>query len=202
MSKYTPTFPQEELNTEEWRDIPHHEGFYQISSLGRVRSLDRAVPWKNANGSEGQHLMKGRLLSFATPHKGYAAVYLYTKEKVRRREEVHALMGRTFLGPLPQDHHVHHKDDDKLNNRLTNLMHIDHHTHGHITHRGENCHTAVLVEEEVLQIRWLLAHGYTQKQLGIMYGVARSTIGEIKRGKSWTYLHSPISFPKTPSSNI
>jgi hypothetical protein len=189
MTDFTTQFTPQELNTEEWRDVPGYEGIYQASTLGRIRSLDRHVTQHFGRYVGNKIYKKGRILRIGVTPKGYVQIFLTNAGGEKRGKEVHALVGLTFLGPLPKAHHVHHKDDDKLNNRLTNLMHLDKHTHGHITHRGENCHKAVLVEAQVLEIRWLLAQGMFQKDIAAIYGVARSTIGEIKRGKSWTYLH-------------
>lgn len=44
---------------EVWKDIPEYEGVYQVSNLGRVKSLDRIIIDKNGR----KHLCKGRLLS-------------------------------------------------------------------------------------------------------------------------------------------
>ena len=46
------------LTKEIWKDIPEYEGLYQISNLGRVKSLDRYV-----NGRNSKRLIKGKILS-------------------------------------------------------------------------------------------------------------------------------------------
>lgn len=76
---------------------------------------------------------------------------------------------------------------DSTDNRLGNLVYLPASYHGHITHRGENAHKARLTEIQVREVRNLLAKGYTQKRIALQYGVARSTIGEIKRGASWEW---------------
>lgn len=102
---------------EEWRDIPGYEGIYQVSNLGRVRSLDRKVHhWKG-----GFSLIKGRIL---TPNKqntkGYYRVKLDNKYRA-----VHRLVAMAFIpnpDNLPQ---VNHKDENKLNNNVNNLEWCD-----------------------------------------------------------------------------
>lgn len=42
-----------------WKDIKGYEGYYQISTLGRVRSLDRYVNGRYGN----QQLIKGKILT-------------------------------------------------------------------------------------------------------------------------------------------
>lgn len=46
------------MEKEVWKDIPNYEGYYQISSEGRVRSIDRTV--KDKNGLE--KVYKGKIL--------------------------------------------------------------------------------------------------------------------------------------------
>ena len=103
---------------EEWRDIPGYEGAYQISSEGRVRSLDRIVERKDGS----RQLRKGRNLS---PHKnkdGYMTVKLTRRNTVR----VHTLVARAFL-PNPEGlTEVNHRDFDRSNNHVENLEWIDH----------------------------------------------------------------------------
>lgn len=176
-------------DNEIWKDIPGYEGLYQVSDMGRVRSLDRAVAQKKTGKKNSGKVNRriGCILKQTPPHKGYVSVIL-SKDGKRKRCEVHYLVARTFLGPIPSKHHTHHQDGDSLNNCLKNLVYLSASYHGHITHRGENAHKARLTEIQVREVREMLAKGYTQKRIAQQYGVARSTIGEIKRGASWEWL--------------
>ena len=94
---------------EEWRDIKGYEGLYQVSNLGRVRSL-------NCRGHKG-------CIGILTPRldgKGYEMVALY-KEGKARNTKVHRLVAQAFI-PNPNNHpQVNHKDEDKTNNNVDNL---------------------------------------------------------------------------------
>lgn len=95
---------------EEWRDIRDYEGLYQVSNLGKVRSVDRLV-------THGNHvkLMKGRILKMRLAGRGYYMVQL-SKNGVVSAFNVHRLVGETFLpnpNGLPQ---INHKDECKTNN--------------------------------------------------------------------------------------
>jgi len=106
---------------EEWRDIPNYEGLYQISDLGRVRSLERRVLSK-----EGRtRLVRARFLKPNKTPNGYLKVVL-AKEGSRYTVLVHHLVGMVFMDyePKGQDLVLDHKDADKLNNRKTNLQTI------------------------------------------------------------------------------
>ncbi len=102
---------------EEWRPIVGYEDLYEISSLGRVRSLDRYTYGKN--GSKRLH--KGRYLKPFTTH-GYKVIDLY-KDKKRKHCKVHRLVAEAFiLNDDPENKtDVNHIDGDKSNNAINNL---------------------------------------------------------------------------------
>ena len=95
--------------SEEWRDIKGYEGLYQVSNLGRVRSL-------NCRGHKG-------CIGILTPRldgKGYEMVALY-KEGKARNTKVHRLVAQAFI-PNPNNYpQVNHKDENKTNNDVKNL---------------------------------------------------------------------------------
>ena len=102
---------------EQWRDIAGLEGRYQVSSLGRVRSLDRMVP-RGAAVS----LQRGRILAAVNGSAyGYQRVGLGRD----RQEWVHRLVAAAFLGPL-EGMEVDHIDGDPRNNAAANLRIVTH----------------------------------------------------------------------------
>ena len=102
---------------EEWRDIAGYEKAYQVSNLGRVRSLDRVVP----NGRGSTMRMKGRVLK-QTNCKAhpYQTVTLSVESK-HKLGTVHKLVAMAFLGLPPSGHEVCHGPNGNLDNRLSNL---------------------------------------------------------------------------------
>ena len=94
---------------EEWRDIKGYEGKYQVSNLGRVKSL------KNCKGNCREKILKLR------PNKnGYIRIELYIYGK-NKKFPVHRLVAAAFI-PNPDNYkEVNHKDEDKTNNRVDNL---------------------------------------------------------------------------------
>lgn len=100
-----------------WKDIEGYEGIYQVSNMGRVKSLPR----KMRNGA-GYKMSKERILK-NNWCEGYAYVHLYDKEKHRVARSVHRLVALAFV---PKDRdlpnlQVGHKDEDSKNNRADNL---------------------------------------------------------------------------------
>jgi hypothetical protein len=109
---------QEAEMIENWRDIAGYEKAYQVSNLGRVRSLDRVV----VGGSCGPtKRLKGRVLKpYISGANPYQTVAMYAENKPKRCT-VHRLVAAAFLGPCPSGHEVCHGPNGKQDNRLTNL---------------------------------------------------------------------------------
>lgn len=98
-----------------WKDIPGYEGFYQASTEGRVRSVDRIVKkW------DGKKLVKGRILIPSANLGGYLFVELFM-DGVGKIKTIHRLVAEAFI-PNPDNlQQINHKDENKKNNRVENL---------------------------------------------------------------------------------
>lgn len=103
---------------EVWKDIVGYNRLYQVSSEGRVRSLDRTVLGKNRWGGIRQRTFKGTILKQFFHH--YWIVDL-CKNGISRHHLVHRVEYEAFYGPIPEGMQVNHIDENPLNNRLENL---------------------------------------------------------------------------------
>lgn len=101
------------MEKEIWKDIPGFEG-YQVSNLGRVKSMDRWV----TRFDGGRNHIKERILYQNHINSGYLTVQLGRKGG---RHLVHRLVWEAFNGPIPEDIQVNHINEDKTDNRLVNL---------------------------------------------------------------------------------
>jgi len=99
-----------------WRDIVGYEDWYQVSNLGRVRSVDRVVVYKTGQ----KRIYKGQILKQQNATNGYKIVDLQ-KNKNRKHFLVHRLVGKAFLPNLLNLPEINHLDEDKTNNSLENL---------------------------------------------------------------------------------
>ncbi|MGH3971043.1 MAG: NUMOD4 domain-containing protein, partial [Mycobacterium sp.] len=97
---------------EVWLPVPGHEG-YEVSNLGRVRSLDRVVVHKDGR----RQPWKGRVLQPVFDSKGYPQVGLPGRTSAR----IHRLVSHAFFGPAPTRQGCLHWDDNPTDSRLCQL---------------------------------------------------------------------------------
>lgn len=102
---------------EAWRDIPNYEGLYQVSDLGRVKSLERTV-----RCADGTRVLKERVLIGSVNGRGYLTVG-FSKDSKTKTKAIHKLVAIAFHGHIPDGMElaVDHKDGNKLNNHKDNL---------------------------------------------------------------------------------
>lgn len=98
-----------------WKDIAGYEGRYQISNLGRVKSLERRCRAKHYT-----RRVPEKIYSPAVDAYGYFIVSLHLDGKKKTRT-IHRLVAETFI-PNPENlKEVNHKDENKQNNAVWNL---------------------------------------------------------------------------------
>ena len=103
------------MENEIWKDIRGYEGIYQVSNLGRVKSLEREVMRSNGRITYLKEcILKPRI------RKGYLVLNLSLKGK-KKTFAVHRLVARAFI-PNPENKPtVDHINENKLDNKLSNL---------------------------------------------------------------------------------
>lgn len=174
-----------------WKDIEGFEGLYQVSNLGRVKSVRRVIMRRN-----GQPQTVRERIRTLVPNKfGHLAVALY-KDGAETPYLVHVLVLTAFHGKPPEGMECrHYPDRNPANNRIDNLRwgtrqenQLDRNIHG-TSNSGERQWSSKLKAEDVRRIKELYETGlYTKKQIGKMYGVAQSHVSNITTGKAWRHL--------------
>ncbi len=109
-----------------WKSIPGYEGFYEASTKGRIRSVDRIIVLKDRLGNDRPSLYKGKVLS--EYEKKYNRANIKGRKQVNlsmackaKSCDVHRLIAFTFI-PNPKNYDtVNHKDGNSLNNCIENL---------------------------------------------------------------------------------
>lgn len=106
-----------------WKSVVGYENLYEVSSFGRVRSVDRTTIGKTAFSDDSLYHFKGKILKQGnrkTSGMPYKQVVLY-KNKEHKTVAVHRLVAEAFIpnpDNLPQ---VNHKDENPSNNNVSNL---------------------------------------------------------------------------------
>jgi hypothetical protein len=170
-----------------WKPVLGFEGFYEVSSLGRVRSIPRL----GQRGKQKQRVYAGNVLRPVLKLGiGYLYVTLHGRELLEQRA-VHRMVLESFVGPSPSGFHACHNNGAKTDNRLENLRWDDpgenvrdRARHGTVP-LGERVHNAKLTSEEVRAIR---ASSERQAVLAARYGVTQVCISRIKLRKVWAHL--------------
>lgn len=113
----------DDLETEIWKDIPGYERYYQVSSNGQVKSLERTVIHKNGFKQKMPSIIRKPKMS----RNGYLRIELQ-KNNIGKGFGVHQLVAMAFLNHKLDRHIivVDHIDNNRLNNKLSNLQLISH----------------------------------------------------------------------------
>lgn len=170
---------------EEWRPVDKYEGYYSVSSWGRVRSESREVAVRNGGSMIRKQGIRKPFLNF-----GYQRVCLHMKGK-RTNHFVHVLVARAFIGPCPTGMECAHDDGVRANAFLSNLRYdtkagnqADRLKHG-TSPRGNGSRRAVLKPENIVSIR---EDKRTLREIASDHGTTPNAIGDVKRGRTWSYL--------------
>jgi len=175
---------------EVWKPIPNFPG-YEVSDYGRIRSYRKYLGgniWEI--NKEPQRILKSAL---SHSGKGYLFVRLIVNNKPSFLS-VHTAVLITFIGQPPIGYQCRHKDGDKLNNHLDNLIWgtskqncKDRSLHG-TKAMGETHPSAKLNNNQVLSLRELAKNGISQKELVIQFGITQTAVSSIILHKTWKHL--------------
>ena len=184
MPSYSTQLPLS-LETEEWRPVVGCEGWYEVSSLGRVKRL---VARTNARA--------GHILKPGSNHAtGYLHVTLCCDGRRFRNRTIHRLVSEAFLGSCPAGHEVNHGNGIKTDNRAANLEWTTHsanelhsiRTGLRIPVRGEQHPFARLTENQVRQIRALVGT-CPLTHIARRFGISDSHVQAIRDRKKWAHI--------------
>lgn len=103
---------------EKWKPVAGYEGYYEVSDMGRVRSVDHLS--RTGIKHSQVRLVKGHVLKPHIKRSGYQAVDL-SKQNVVKTVLIHKLVATAFLPKDADDVEVNHKNCIKSDNRVSNL---------------------------------------------------------------------------------
>lgn len=172
---------------EVWRDIPGYEGRYQVSNLGRVKSLPRITERVERSGKVVHQTIRERILKPAVNNRGYLSVVLRVDGK-SVTHEVHTLVALAFLGARPSaDAQVRHLDGERTNCKVVNLCYGTRSENQLDLYQYRGWHHR-LSEADAQEIRTRLDAGEKGRDLAKEFDVCESNISAIKRRRTFTWL--------------
>lgn len=179
-----------------WVQIAGFDGRYEVSNLGRVRSIGWIV-----NRHDGTKAVNPpRVLKQTASGRGYLKIGLYLENGKRIQRNVHRLVAETFI---PGDHslEVNHIDLNKSNNAVSNLEWLTQqenalhakangryavqHTDGRTLASINPNRAKKLKLQQVLEIRSACAAGVPQSKTAKKYSITQAVVSKIKRGAIW-----------------
>lgn len=181
-----------------WKDINGYQGVYQVSNLGRVRSLDRMVEVFVDDGKRTPftytQLKKGRILKLRKERCGYIKVDL-SINSFDKSYLVHRLVALTFISNIHNKEQVNHKNGIKTDNRVDNLewcTRLENMRHAYVNGlnhngKGEAARNVKLTQKQVDEIRQKYipkCKGLSEK-LAQEYNVSKHTIKQIWQNIRW-----------------
>lgn len=174
-----------------WKDIKCYEGMYQVSNLGRIKSLSREV-----NSRFGTYITDELIRKLNYKKDGYVNIDL-SKNNNHKYYRVHRLVLSTF-NPVDNMNNlqVNHIDGNKSNNKLTNLEWVtakENTLHAiKIGNRGNQKGiknpNSKLNPQKVLEILSLKDKDLSHSEIASKFNVCRKTVGNILNGKTWTHI--------------
>jgi hypothetical protein len=172
-----------EIDLEVWKPIEGYEDIYEVSNLGRVRSLDREI-------ERGSHLVniKGGVMSPFTTNSGYLAIVLSDGSSIRKNRRafyIHRLVATAFV-PGRRERDVMHKNGNKRDNVAVNLKWSTHSCtmrHARLLQLGVGRQTVTY--EEAQDIRRRAHKGERPSVLAREFGLTATHVCRIKYGKAW-----------------
>ena len=173
-----------------WIDIFGYEKLYQVSSYGKIKSLN----YKRMNTE--------RILAPNKDKDGYLLISL-SKNGIVKKYKIHQLVLTHFVGPKPFDkavsRHMNNKRDDNLytnlqwstksenqkdrilNNTVSTNLKL-------INQFGSNNRKSKLNNDKVLEIRNLIKNNYSDSEIADLYGVLRKCINDVRNHKTWNHI--------------
>jgi len=175
------------------------EGHYQVSNLGRIKSLKRNFQYKFFTCKKCGEIeyrkrsSKLKIMKLQKDKRGYLMVYL---TRARRNFQVHRLVAKAYI-PNPENKPcVNHKNSIRADNRAENLewcTYKDNSLHASKNNRfkpdkGEKCNLSKLTEKQIKKIRALRKKGIESKIVEKMFNISRTHVYRVKSKKTWKHI--------------
>lgn len=164
---------------EEWRKIEGLDGCYEISSYGRVRSLDRVLVVNGQN-----RFYKGKVLKPFANWNGYLKIVVAYKGKDHRLS-IARLVAQHFVDNPDDKPEVNHIDFNKTNNHVSNLEWVSREENLSHAQANRNLNPDRRLARQVRsQIRQDYTRGYTAREISRVYKITQARVYKIGKKNS------------------
>lgn len=177
------------MENEIWKDVIGYEGLYQVSNLGRVKSLPHYID----HNYGGKALTKGKILTKRIRAEYYSVTL--SKDGILKQFKLSRLLALAFI-PNPENKpEVNHINGIKTDDNLKNLEWVtrsENQNHAYKNclqsgRKGESHHMVKITESQARKIKY--EHkDLTQNQIANIYGITFQNVSNIKLGKSWKHI--------------
>lgn len=181
---------------EKWKPIEGYEGLYEVSNLGRIKSLQRTTTLKNKGGAIYTRTHKEKILAQTFDGRHYYLQVILCKNGKGKKHLVHRLVANAFIENPLMLPEVNHIDEDKTNNCAVNLEWCTHKYNNNYgkkrtSSQGEKNSQNKFSEELIKQVRSEFVAGDPEKGLTALskkYGISRPHLCAILHGNRWGWL--------------
>lgn len=174
-----------------WKGVIGYEGEYQVSNIGRVRSIGKRIEVTDCIGRMYSKNIKGKILSPNDNGRGYLSVQLGRKGG---RRYIHRLVAEIFIDNHKDLSEVNHLNNNRGDNHYSNLEWC---TRAYNTKyketmgtqlKGEEIYKSILKESDVTKIKMMLSQGIAQRIIAEQFNVNQVTISNVNTKKTWKHV--------------
>jgi len=180
------------MDKEIWKPVVGFEELYEVSDLGRIRSMKRIRLVHDKNNRKYKKVFRSRVLKTYINYFGYEKIVLKKYKEPTVTKRVHRIVAEAFI-PNPYSlPYINHIDCNKSNNTILNLewvtskQNYNHAKLNNLLKLGVDRSTSKISYDDILIIRKLLKDGnLSQMEVAKIYNVSQACISKIKLGQTY-----------------